>query len=96
MLPESRAFTDILPREQFLKQTWEPLYEYFAPVALDHLALIFIVLACGALVDASRESQDPETDRFYQLARGIMAVSPALNPPTILDVQIQVRKLLFS
>ena len=53
---------------------------------LDQLALMFIVLACGATAESV---QNPEADKFYQLARCTMAIKP-VGPPSITDVQIYV------
>ena len=76
----------IVPRDHFLTQIWFPLYESFLPLSLDQLALMFVILACGASVDSSR---NPEADKYYQLARCIMTIKPS-GPPSVIDVQIYV------
>ena len=78
-----------MPRDDFLKEIWQPLYGSLSLFTLDQLGFMFMILACGAFLDSAVVPHNSEADKFYQLARATMAVKS--YPPSIVDVRIQVR-----
>ena len=82
--------TGIVNRDQFFTEAWVPLYETFKPVALDKLSLMFLILACGGFFDLTISHQNLDAERYYRLARCIIAIKPPLDSPSVFDVQIQV------
>ena len=55
------------------------------------LALLYIVLAVGILVDLTRPSHDPAAVRYYQLAKAALSLDPILEDPSTTGIQALVR-----
>ena len=83
-----------MPRDHFLKEVWQPLYESLWPVTLDQLGFMFMILACGALVGSAMEAENSEADKFYQLGRAAMAVRS--SPPSIIGIRMEVREVFAA
>ena len=72
------------------------MYETPGRIGPEHLALMFIILACGVLGDLTKKPQDPLGDHFFHLARAAMAAHCTVYMPTVATVQILVRLPVFS
>lgn len=55
------------------------------------LAMLFIVLAVGILVDLKRPSHDPSSARFFHLAKVALSLDSVLEDPSVLAIQALVR-----
>ena len=61
------------------------------PLLSHQLALMFIVLAIGSLMDTKRAAYNIEAEKYHQLARAALFQSPIFEEPTINAVQVLVR-----
>lgn len=61
------------------------------PLVFHQLALMFIVLAIGSLMDTKRSAYNIEAEKYHQLARAALFQSPIFEEPTIHAVQVLVR-----
>lgn len=57
------------------------------------LALMFMVLAIGSLMDIKRPAYNIEAERYHQLARASLFQSPIFEEPTLNAVQTLVGKV---
>ncbi|THG97365.1 hypothetical protein EW026_g4615 [Hermanssonia centrifuga] len=58
------------------------------PLLSHQLALMFMVLAIGSLMDIKRPSYNIESEKYHQLARAALFQSPIFEEPTINAVQV--------
>lgn len=82
-----RGVTKIQLRDDMLpfiygKQKPTPGEDYSSP---HDLALVFMIFAMGALVQA--EPSNAEGEHFHQLARASLALQPVLEKPSIVTIQ---------
>ena len=61
------------------------------PLMSHQLALMFMVLAIGSLMDIARHAYNIEAEKYHQLARAALFQSPIFEEPTIAAVQTLVR-----
>ena len=54
------------------------------------LALLFMVLAIGRLMDTKREAYNIDAEKYHQLARAALLMNPIFEEPTIYAVQVLV------
>ncbi|KZT70758.1 hypothetical protein DAEQUDRAFT_667064 [Daedalea quercina L-15889] len=77
----------------FNEQAFNVFYNVSAPPQLDdpllthQLALMFMVLAIGSLMDLSRPAYNVDAEKYHQLARAALFQSPVFEEPTISAVQ---------
>ncbi|KAI0629186.1 fungal-specific transcription factor domain-containing protein [Trametes polyzona] len=57
------------------------------PLLSHQLALLYMVLAIGSLMDTSRPAYNVEAEKYHQLARAALFQSPIFEEPTLLAVQ---------
>lgn len=57
------------------------------PVCSHQLALMFMVLAIGSLMDITRPAYNVDAEKYHQLARAALFQSPIFEEPTIGAVQ---------
>ena len=79
--------------EAFNEQAFNVFYNVTTPPQLDdpliahQLALMFMVLAIGSLMDIARHAYNIEAEKYHQLARAALFQSPIFEEPTIAAVQ---------
>lgn len=61
------------------------------PLLSHQLALMFMILAIGSLMDTKRVAYNIEAERYHQLARAALFQSPIFEEPTLFAVQVLVR-----
>lgn len=95
-------FTPCAPRynpvslAQFNEQAFYVFYNPSAapqmddPLLAHQLALMFIVLAIGSLMDLARPAYNIEAEKYHQLARAALFQSPLFEEPTLNAVQTLV------
>ncbi|KAI0343143.1 hypothetical protein BDW22DRAFT_1329101 [Trametopsis cervina] len=85
---------NIISLEQFNEGIY---YQFYNPnvapqindLNLSHqLALMFIVLAIGSLMDVKRQAYNIEAEKYHMLARAALFQSPIFEQPTIAAVQV--------
>ena len=64
------------------------------PVFCHRLALMFIVLAIGNLMDVTQPAYNLEAEKYHQLARAALFQTAIFDEPTMLAVQTLVNKIL--
>lgn len=71
-----------------------PIYEqeaaYHGSAGSHRLAVLFIVLALGTLLDLERPAHSPESKQFYQLGRAALALDSVLDEQSFLAIQAMV------
>ncbi|GBE86514.1 fungal-specific transcription factor domain-containing protein [Sparassis latifolia] len=78
---------------QFNEQAFQPFYDPDAAQQMDdpllshQLALIFMVLAIGSLMDLSKPAYNIEAEKYHQLARAALFQSAIFEEPTLSAVQ---------
>lgn len=60
------------------------------PLMSHQLALMFMVLAIGSLMDITRPAYNIEAEKYHQLARAALFQSPIFEEPTLAAVQTLV------
>ena len=60
------------------------------PLLSHQLALMFMVLAIGSLMDTKRVAYNIEAEKYHQLARAALFQSPIFEEPTLFAVQVLV------
>lgn len=60
------------------------------------LALLFIVLAVGILVDLKRPSHDAEAVKYFQLSKAALSINSILEEPSITAIQASVSSSIPS
>ncbi|KAG5715994.1 hypothetical protein E4T56_gene2317 [Termitomyces sp. T112] len=80
-----------IPENDFLESVFRPIYDqdgaFQSSVSAHSLAILFMVLAIGTLMDLDRPAHNPESMQYYQLARAAIALDPILEEQTIPGIQ---------
>lgn len=75
----------------FYETIFVPIYEqeaaYHGSAGSHRLAVLFIVLALGTLLDLERPAHSPESKQFYQLGRAALALDSVLDEQSFLAIQ---------
>lgn len=84
----SQILDDMLPVIYSQKES-RPGEEYDTP---HHLALLFVILALGALVEGTTDPQEgfnniQEAEHFHQIAKAALPLQPILEKPSIYAIQ---------
>lgn len=94
--PFAIRYTPITERE-FFDTIFVPIYEPdSAPsdaTASHRLALLYMVLATGALLDLDRPPNNPDSMHYYQLGRAALSLESVLDEPSFTAAQALVSKL---
>ena len=61
------------------------------PLMSHQLALMFMILAIGSLMDIARPAYNIEAEKYHHLARAALFQSPIFEEPTLAAVQALVR-----
>ena len=104
LIPVLRRYNPI-SAAQFNEHVFFQFYSPDAPPPTDdpllshQLALMFMVLAIGSLMDIKRPAYNIEAEKYHQLARAALFQSPIFEEPTLNAVQALVsvtRSVLLS
>ncbi|KAG6897385.1 hypothetical protein C0992_002047 [Termitomyces sp. T32_za158] len=83
-----------IPENDFFESVFRPIYNqdgtFQTSINAHRLAVLFMVLAIGTLLDLDRAAQNPESMQYYQLARAALALDPILEEQTIAGIQALV------
>ncbi|KAH9479634.1 putative transcriptional regulatory protein C1F7.11c [Psilocybe cubensis] len=74
----------------FNESVWRPMYELegsYDTVSAHHLAILFMVLAIGTLLDLDREAHSPEAMQLYHYGRAALSIDCVLEEQTIAGIQ---------
>ena len=88
--------------EAFNEQAFNVFYNVTTPPQLDdpliahQLALMFMVLAIGSLMDLARPAYNVDAEKYHQLARAALFQCPVFEEPTLSAVQALVSNILVS
>lgn len=87
----SYRYTPITEGE-FYESVFRPLYDAESEVAIGahSLAVFYMVLALGTLLDLDRPAHNPESTQFYQLGRAALAIDSVLDEQSIPAIQAMV------
>ncbi|KAF9258728.1 hypothetical protein L218DRAFT_964266 [Marasmius fiardii PR-910] len=84
--PVSQEMFDMEIYSQFYGQQVQPSVDS-DPQLPHRLAVMFMILAIGSLMDSSLPSYNIDAEKYHQLARAALFQSPFLDAPTISAVQ---------
>lgn len=103
LLVKDSPYTDLFHRynpisvAQFNEHIFDQFYRPDAlpltddPLLSHQLALMFMVLAIGSLMDIKRPAYNIDAEKYHQLARAALFQSPIFEEPTLNAVQALVR-----
>lgn len=73
---------------------FQPIYEqdaaYHGTTGSHSLAVLYMILAIGTLLDLDKPAHSPESKKYYQLARAALALDPVLEGQSISGIQALV------
>lgn len=86
---------NIVSLDQFNENIYYQFYNPNGPILDDpllshQLAVMFMVLSIGSLMDTKRPSYNIDAEKYHQLARAALFQSPIFEEPTIHAVQVLV------
>lgn len=86
---------NIVSLDQFNENIYYQFYNPNGPILEDpllshQLAVMFMVLSIGSLMDTKRPSYNIDAEKYHQLARAALFQSPIFEEPTIHAVQVLV------
>lgn len=90
-----------IPRDQFNEQVFAHFYHPDSAPPTDdssgshRLALMFMVMAIGNLMDPKQPPYNLEAEKYHQLARAALFHSSMFDDPTLNAVQAVVSKISF-
>ncbi|KJA18056.1 hypothetical protein HYPSUDRAFT_45638 [Hypholoma sublateritium FD-334 SS-4] len=79
-----------VPEEDFLEAVLRPLYESdnpLEPLAPHRMAVFWMVLAIGTLVDLDRPAHAPEAMKLYHYGRAALSIDSVLEEQSITGIQ---------
>ncbi|RDB15770.1 putative transcriptional regulatory protein C1F7.11c [Hypsizygus marmoreus] len=81
-----------IPENDFIETVFRPVYEqdaatYLGSAGSHNLAVLFMVLAIGTLLDLDRPAHSSESMQYYQLARAAIALDSVLEEQSIPGIQ---------
>ncbi|PPQ94650.1 hypothetical protein CVT25_009381 [Psilocybe cyanescens] len=79
-----------ITENDFNESVWQPIYELegsYETVSAHNLAILFLVLAIGTLLDLDREAHSPEAMQFYHYGRAALSIDCVLEEQTIAGIQ---------
>ncbi|KAF8196689.1 fungal-specific transcription factor domain-containing protein [Mycena galopus ATCC 62051] len=77
----------------FYETIFRPIYDpdgSYGPISPHCLAVLYMVLALGTLVDLHMPAHSPEATEYYQLGRAALAIDSVLEEPSIPGIQALV------
>lgn len=88
-----------IPENDFVENIFRPVYEqdgaFIGSVSAHNLAVMFMVLAMGTLLDLDQTAHSSESMKLYQLARAALALESVLEEQTIPAIQALVNLHAF-
>jgi len=89
----SRRYTPI-PETEFYETIFRPVYDpdaaYHEPIGSHSLAVLYMILALGTLLDLERPAHSPESTQYYQLGRAALTLDSVLEEQSIPGLQALV------
>ncbi|KIK61560.1 hypothetical protein GYMLUDRAFT_96415 [Collybiopsis luxurians FD-317 M1] len=82
-----------ISQTEYYESVFRPIYEAdagFSNIGSHNLAIMFIVLAIGTLLDLDRPSHSPEATHYYELGRAALAVDSVFEEQSIPAIQALV------
>ncbi|KAJ7623430.1 hypothetical protein FB45DRAFT_925655 [Roridomyces roridus] len=83
-----------ISESDFYETIFGPIYDpngtSYDSVNCHELAVLYMVLALGTLVDLNMPSHSPEAIEYYQLSRAALAINSVLEEPSIAGIQALV------
>ncbi|KAJ7665729.1 fungal-specific transcription factor domain-containing protein [Mycena rosella] len=83
---------------ELLTQIYRPLQsedQYPPPVTAQQMAVLYLILALGALVDLELPPYSSEADHYFDLACAAMSVRSLFESPTVVTVQTLVLMAMY-
>ena len=84
-----------VPEDDFFESILRPLYESvnaLEPLAPHRMAVFWMVLAIGALVDLDRQAHSPDAMKLYHYGRAALSIDSVLEEQSITGIQALVRR----
>ncbi|KAF9078142.1 hypothetical protein BDP27DRAFT_1310847 [Rhodocollybia butyracea] len=82
-----------ISKPEFYETVFRPIYDVnaaFPNIGSHSLALIYMILAIGALLDLDQQSHSPAASRFYELGRAALAIDSVFEEQSIPAIQALV------
>ncbi|KAF9078127.1 fungal-specific transcription factor domain-containing protein [Rhodocollybia butyracea] len=82
-----------ISKPEFYETVFRPIYDAnaaFPNIGSHNLALMYMILAIGALLDFDQQSHSPAASRFYELGRAALAVDSVFEEQSIPAIQALV------
>ncbi|KAK7031348.1 putative transcriptional regulatory protein C1F7.11c [Favolaschia claudopus] len=76
--------------ETIFRPTYEPSHGSYGTLSSHNLAVLYMVLALGTLMDLDMPAHSPEATEYYQLGRSALAIDSVLDSPSIAGIQAMV------
>ncbi|KAF8590790.1 hypothetical protein K439DRAFT_1627523 [Ramaria rubella] len=88
---------DAISRAEFMDQIYSHVYNTSSPtsVSVDRLALLFMILALGTLLDLSKPYDIRSTEPYYQLGKAAFCLEPLIEAATIPTIQTLHLKIVY-
>lgn len=84
----------------FFESVYRPIYDQSAapqePLSAHNLAVLFLVLALGSLLNLDAPPHSPQAMQYYQLGRASLALESILEEQSIAGIQALVGFVYFS
>jgi len=90
-----------VPKSEFYKKIFRRIYypatDFHEDVFDSHnLAVLYMILALGTLLDLEKPSNSPEAAGYYQLGRAVLSLDSVLETQSVLTIQALVTKPISS
>ncbi|KAF9059484.1 hypothetical protein BDP27DRAFT_1238729 [Rhodocollybia butyracea] len=82
-----------ISKPEFYETVFRPIYDVnaaFPNIGSHSLALIYMILAIGALLDLDQQSHSPAASRFYELGQAALAIDSVFEEQSIPAIQALV------
>lgn len=83
-----------ISKPEFYETVFRPIYDAnaaFPTIGSHNLALMYMILAIGTLLDFDQQSHSHAASRFYELGRAALAVDSVFEEQSIPAIQALVR-----
>ncbi|KAJ6624985.1 hypothetical protein B0H10DRAFT_1783893 [Mycena sp. CBHHK59/15] len=73
--------------DTIFQKIYDPHGSSYESVSSHNLAVLYMILALGTLVDLNMPAHSPEATEYYQLGRAALAINSVLEEPSIAGIQ---------
>lgn len=84
-----------IPETDFFDSIFQPIYEqdaaYHGTTGSHSLAVLYMILAIGTLLDLDGPAHSPESKQYYQLGRAALALDSVIEEQSIPGIQALVK-----